>query len=186
MMNEMNDKNEFANQLLDSFRLAFGVPKIDWRQYFLDFCAAHGPLEPVEYGAGLLFSDGWRWANCRSYCAEELPPPADPVAAAALRRHYWSERKKVCLSLKSLGDKVRANADAIARARSLPLCYGDGDPDGASEGEQSWDEWLEEHLSRCERELNQLTIGGASYAVDPGTNAGGARISALGRAAERI
>lgn len=63
----------------------------DWRQYFQDFCQAHG--EPIDYKGRFLFPDGWTYST--DYRGPEWAPPTDPKALRFLQFVYWNRRRRI-------------------------------------------------------------------------------------------
>lgn len=92
------------------------VPRLDWKQYFLDFCEHHGGY-PVEVRGRLLFRDGWQY-SATDYAGPEYEPPED---ALPLVLEYWTARRSVLWrQLMALRMAVSGLKEA-QRARSRPL-----------------------------------------------------------------
>lgn len=62
--------------------------RVDWRQYFRDFCEKHGDPLTHPSGAVLLFPDGWSY-SATSHRGPEWPPPDDPQQHWEQVRLYW-------------------------------------------------------------------------------------------------
>lgn len=94
--------------------------RIDWAQYFRDFCGVHGrPLAHPD-GERVLFPDGWTY-SIRSHRGPEWPPPDDPKQRWTLVLTYWrlfrlGVRRELAAAREELAEVVRA-----ARCRSAPL-----------------------------------------------------------------
>lgn len=63
------------------------VPKIDWKQYFKEFCAEHGHW-PIQDGGRLLFPDGWS-CSASDYAGPYVAPPDNLEHLVQLKVKYW-------------------------------------------------------------------------------------------------
>lgn len=70
--------------------------RIEWREYFKDFCQRHGGANgPVPYGkALLLFPDGWIY-SATDHQGPEREPPEDPVELNRLGLYYWGRLRSM-------------------------------------------------------------------------------------------
>lgn len=137
--------------------------RLDWVQYFRNFCAAHGEW-PVLAGGRLLFPDGWRYSATDPRGPEWLPPE-DPAGLRSLRRVYWTRRREIVRAdAADLRHRLRRLED-LASVRSLPLVsvgYEADDEGRARRVSRELDvgalaarlAWLEADLEQCDRELN--------------------------------
>jgi hypothetical protein len=97
--------------------------RIDWAQYFRDFCSAHGATEkcpPLMYGNRLLFPDGWSY-GAHSHKGPEWPPPIDPEKKWQQVRTYWRLRRRAVNHELITARLVLADAEAASFGRSAPL-----------------------------------------------------------------
>lgn len=101
---------------------------IDWRAYFLRFCAEHGEYVEIDWTESdryprctkLLFADGWRY-GALDYQGPEYPPPKERDKLLKLQVEYWRIRKaKTEAEWKKL-DNMRDSLLNWQATRSLPL-----------------------------------------------------------------
>jgi hypothetical protein len=116
---------------------------IDFVQYFRDFCAQHGPEEPVQQGRRLLFSDGWSF-NAYSHRGPEWPPPSDPVKLRTIKITYWRARMQFVRKL------LAFHAGRLRRLEGLSAAK-----ETAGETRERL-AWLLGEMDRAEAELTTL------------------------------
>lgn len=95
------------------------TPRIDWKQYFQDFCELHGGF-PMTVGERLAFADGWTYAK-NDYRGPEWPPPEDPRELWELIRAYWKLRRRAVRFELFRARETHAGIEEAMRARSAPL-----------------------------------------------------------------
>lgn len=101
------------------------LDNIDWKQYFDDFCEAHGkyPIvhtDPVTENRVLLFPDGYRY-SCDNYEGPEYPPPLDKNKLRQLKRMYWMRRRIIVSSQYRDLDQLIRHTEALIKSRSVPI-----------------------------------------------------------------
>lgn len=95
-----------------------GKVQVDWKAYFLQFCAVHG--EPVEVGGRLLFRDGWTY-SLTDYEGPEWGPPLNHTELDELVYNYWrARREKLLPLLATLTHRLQQFKD-LSATRSLPV-----------------------------------------------------------------
>lgn len=95
------------------------LPRIDWRQYFRDFCEAHGRFG-LELRERLVFPDGWSY-NPRDYKGPEWPPPDDPREKFTLILEYWQRRKAAVKTELARAQLRYSTAAEAIQVRSVPI-----------------------------------------------------------------
>lgn len=102
--------------------LAPPLPRIDWRQYFLDFCEVHGKV-PMELDGKLVFSDGWSY-SCNDHRGPEYPPPEEPKELQQLLLRYWHRRRTaVELELRKARIALETAENAVANRSAQLTVY---------------------------------------------------------------